>query len=158
LQLRAWTRRLRGCSASLHSSGHRDRWNELDAGVADLPGWLAELSTPIRRTARPTEVATDLMDRYVGGAVQGELDRIASAPPHTRNDTVNRAAFKLGQLAGAGLIEVDALEGPLYKAARAVGQGEREARATIASGLAAGAASPRVIYERRQHRTTSSRR
>jgi hypothetical protein len=76
---------------------------------------------------------------------------MASSPPHTRNDTV-RAAFRLGQLAGAGLVDPEALEGSLLGATLAVGQGEREARATIASGLTAGVANPRHV-----RRTTRTR-
>lgn len=133
---------------SRHASGDRYRWTDLDAELAPLPSWLARLNAPPKPTARPADVATHLLDRYVAAAVQSELDRIATSPPRTRNDTVNRAAFRLGQLAGAGLVLVEALEAPLYEAARAVGQGEREALATIASGLTAGYASPRIIYTR----------
>jgi hypothetical protein len=134
---------------SRHAIGHTYAWHALTVGIAPLPAWLAAITVPVRRPRSSITLSTDLLDRYVAAALAGELDRIACAAPHTRNDMVNRAAFRLGQLAGAGLVSADALEGPLLDAARAVGQGEREARATIASGLGAGQANPRSIAERR---------
>jgi hypothetical protein len=137
---------------SLHHTGWRYRWHDLDVGLAAVPSWLAESLRPARRVVSEVELRAARGDAYVRAAVDGELDRIASSPPHTRNDTVNRAAFRLGQLAGAGLVDPEALVDPLLVAALAVGQGEREARATIASGLTAGVANPRRVRRRTRTR------
>ena len=80
-----------------------------------------------------------------------------TAPKGTRNTTLNRAAFRLGQLAGA-LDAGENLELPLLEAARAAGLHDREARATIASGLTAGALHPRAIPSSTQSPGASSAR
>ena len=56
---------------------------------------------------------------------------------------MNRAAFNLGQLAAAGVLEVEEVRVVLLAAALEAGNPEAKARATIASGLAGGAAKPR---------------
>jgi hypothetical protein len=132
---------------SVHATGWRYRWQDLDSGIATLPSWLAECLRPARRASREIDLNLSRVDAYVRAALEGELARIATAAPHTRNDTVVRAAFRLGQLAGAGLVTAEALTEPLFVAACAVGPGEREARATIARGLAAGAKSPRRVRQ-----------
>src|SRR5581483_12084183 len=61
-----------------------------------------------------------------------------------RNHTLNRAAFSLGQLVGAGALDAAEVETHLLAAATGIGLGEREARRTIASGLVAGTRHPRL--------------
>jgi putative DNA primase/helicase len=56
---------------------------------------------------------------------------------------LNRAAFNLGQLVAAGLLDVDQVKTALLAAALEAGNPEAKARATIESGLAGGAAKPR---------------
>ncbi|MEU6547057.1 hypothetical protein [Streptomyces sp. NPDC046859] len=51
----------------------------------------------------------------------------------------------LGQLAAGGELSEGDVTGWLLTAALQVGQGEREARRTIASGLRAGARRPRTV-------------
>jgi hypothetical protein len=132
---------------SRHATGHTYRWASLDA-IAGLPDWLAELLNarsfqgraplPVI-TARHTERAR----RYAQAALAGELDAVRTAAVGTRNTTLNRAAFRLGQLAGADLIPADQLIDPLLDAARHAGLPESEALTTIASGLSAGQRQPR---------------
>jgi len=78
---------------------------------------------------------------YARAALERELANMAQAQPGARNDTLNRAAYSLGRLAAAGSLERGEVEAALLAAALAAGLGEREARATIASGLRAGAVS-----------------
>jgi bifunctional DNA primase/polymerase-like protein len=81
-------------------------------------------------------------DRYATAALTAESDRVARAPVGTRNDTLNRAAFALGRLVGAGLLDAaDAARG-LDAAARFAGLGRAEVRRTIRSGLTAGRRAP----------------
>jgi hypothetical protein len=73
---------------------------------------------------------------------------VATAPPGTCNHTLNRAAFNLGQLVGAGLLDAGEVRAVLLEAALAAPatghpDRERRARATIESGLRAGARTPR---------------
>ena len=62
----------------------------------------------------------------------------------TRNDTLNDAAFALGQLVAAGALGESQVHAALVIAATATGLPEDEARRTIASGMRAGVASPRT--------------
>jgi hypothetical protein len=68
---------------------------------------------------------------------------VATAPIGRRNATLNRAAFNLGQLIAAGLLEAAEVQAVLLAAALEAGNPEAKAQATIKSGLAGGAAKPR---------------
>lgn len=137
---------------SLHRNGQRYRWITSD-DVAPLPPWLVRLLTAAESPAReratlPPIVAAGTGERarrYVQAALDAELTTVTTAPVGTRNTTLNRAAFRLGQLAGAGLTARDALTDALLHAARSAGLGETEARPTIASGLGAGERHPRRL-------------
>lgn len=132
---------------SRHASGQRYAWSTR-AEVAPLPGWLADLlAPPTPRAAVPPpagDLAAPRARRYLEAALAGELERVATARPGTRNDTLNRAAFRLGQLAGAGLGTLDELAGPLLDAALRAGLTEHEAMATVRSGLRAGSRQPKA--------------
>ncbi|NLF13898.1 MAG: DUF3987 domain-containing protein [Anaerolineaceae bacterium] len=82
---------------------------------------------------------------YALAALDAEVARMAGAPAGTRNDTLNAAAFALGQLVGAGLLDRGEVERRLLAAALAAGLEEREARATLRSGLDAGREQPRAV-------------
>ena len=75
---------------------------------------------------------------YVERALDGELALVAAAPTGMRDTTLNRAAFRLGRLAGAGITTIDELYEPLLRAARGAGLPDAETHATITSGLRAG--------------------
>lgn len=81
-------------------------------------------------------------DRYAAAALDAESDRVARAPVGTRNDTLNRAAFALGRLVGAGLLAAGDVARELEAAARHVGLGRAETRRTLRSGLTAGRRQP----------------
>jgi hypothetical protein len=68
---------------------------------------------------------------------------VATAQPGSRNATLNRAAFNLGQLVAAGLLDADEVRAGLLAAALEAGNPEAKARATIESGLSGGTAKPR---------------
>ncbi len=82
---------------------------------------------------------------YAAKAFEEEIQRVRTSAPHTHNDTLNRAAFSLGQLVGAGLLTESEVEQALLSAALDVGQGEGEAIATIRSGLRSGMDKPRNV-------------
>jgi hypothetical protein len=131
---------------SVHADGHRYRWRTRGT-PASLPHWLAALLTaptppaPRRRSPRSTPDSTRAQ-RYFNAALRSRLAEVATAPTGARNDTLNRAAFRLAQLAASGLANVNELRGPLLDAAMAAGLSETEAAATIASGLKAGQQHP----------------
>jgi putative DNA primase/helicase len=80
---------------------------------------------------------------YATAALAAELARVQSARPSTRNTTLNKAAFALGRLVGAGMLDCATVENELLGAAQACGLPQREALRTLRSGLDAGAANPR---------------
>lgn len=86
---------------------------------------------------------------YGAKALADEAATVAAAPVGGRNDALNRAAFKVGQLVPHEVTEADA-RAALLEAARACGLAETEARATLASGLGTGIGQPRGRAERDQ--------
>ena len=108
-----------------------------------LPAWLARLlddEPVVPEAVRPLPV----LDRaYAVAAFREETRRVAEAPVGTRNHTLNRAAFSLGQLVAAGLIPPLPVMTGLADAAARAGLPPDEARRTIRSGMAAGARKPR---------------
>jgi hypothetical protein len=117
--------------------------------VAPLPSWLAQL---VRDSYGPPEVPAARLpadDRgqgraYAMAALRAETERVAAARPGTRNDTLNRAAFSLGQLVAAGLLPPIPVITSLIDAARYAGLPQDEAVRTVRSGMAAGARKPRA--------------
>ena len=127
---------------SRHPSGQPYRWLHRDR-IETAPDWLtAALAAPeVQRSAAPVDVAH--LDRWVQAALDQEAQRVADAPVGTRNATLNRAAYKLGQLAGAGMISDDCVRTHLGASATRAGLQQREIERTITSGLTAGRATPR---------------
>jgi hypothetical protein len=117
--------------------------------VAPLPSWLAQL---VRDSYGPPEgpaARLPVDDRgqgraYAMAALRAETERVAAARPGTRNDTLNRAAFSLGQLVAAGLLPPIPVITSLIDAARYAGLAQDEAVRTVRSGMAAGARKPRA--------------
>jgi Bifunctional DNA primase/polymerase, N-terminal len=141
---------------SQHVSGRRYAWvRPLTAALPEVPAGLRRLLAPPRaaRTtlppaSRPAGGDDGRAGRYAQAALAREAARVRAAPPGTCNDTLNRAAFNLGQLVAAGLLEAAQVRAALLVAALAApatGHTDRprRAQATITSGLEAGAAKPR---------------
>ena len=82
---------------------------------------------------------------YAMAALSGELEKLATASRGTRNNTLNTAAYSLGQLVGAGLLNRTEVESQLVSVALSTGLDEHEAQATVASGLRAGEEKPRAV-------------
>ncbi|MFJ4987922.1 bifunctional DNA primase/polymerase [Streptomyces sp. NPDC088732] len=118
-----------------------------DAEPAPAPAWLVDmLRPPAPREPSPTgtfTVASDRMDAYTRKALQAECDAIIHALDGTQNDTINRAAFNVGTLVGAGALSKSEAENTLLAAARAGNHPEGRALPTIESGLSAGIKQPR---------------
>jgi hypothetical protein len=81
---------------------------------------------------------------YAAAALGREVEAVRRSEPGHRNRTLNRAAFSLGQLVGAGVLSRAVVESALTTAAHECGLGEREAESTIRCGLEAGLLTPRV--------------
>ena len=105
----------------------------LQGGAATMPASARRL--PVPGCAQGTA--------YALAALREETRRVGAAQPGTRNDTLNRAGFSLGQLVAAGLLPRAAVVTALASAAARAGLPEGEARRTIGSGMDAGARKPR---------------
>jgi hypothetical protein len=133
---------------SRHASGGRYTW--VRPLAAELPTVPAELRA---RLAPPQMDRTDSLPGPGGGGRAGAYTRaalarearaVAAAPEGSCNNTLNRAAFNLGQLAAAGLVDPDQIRTVLLEVALArSSDSEAKLRATIESGLAGGARTPR---------------
>jgi hypothetical protein len=82
---------------------------------------------------------------YGRAALRRELDELGQAVQGTRNDSLNRAAFALGQLVASGALEEGSTADALLDAGLRLGLGERECERTIASGMGAGMDTPRSL-------------
>lgn len=136
---------------STHASGRLYRWEVAPHELPPLPDWLRSLVTqPNREIVRLTSTAPSRGDgsAWVRAAIDGEVRTVRVAAHGTRNTTLNRSAFVLGQIVGAGLLDAPTAERALVASALASGLGEREAVLTVRSGLRAGAEHPRYPGER----------
>jgi hypothetical protein len=76
---------------------------------------------------------------------------VRGAQEGQRNVTLNRAAFKLGTLVGAGVLDEVVVCQALTEAGQTIGLDARELVASIRSGLTAGLAHPRGVTPGREH-------
>jgi hypothetical protein len=131
---------------SIHATGDRYVWASTGPDIPDVPEWmLHRIRAPEPQRARPTEPIRidESLRAWAHAALEREATEVALAPVGTRNHTLNRAAFSLGQIAGTGLMQPETVERVLTASALAAGLTEKEAQATIASGLRAGQRLPR---------------
>jgi hypothetical protein len=128
---------------SRHRSGGTYSWTDPAAPVAATPAWLR----PPARNQFPTGDRRPLRlaggSRYGLAALRAELAEVRRAPIGDRNNRLNRAAFCLGMLVTGGELNETLVEDELLAAALYMGLTEAEARASIRSGLQAGAVEPR---------------
>ncbi|MDX3003252.1 bifunctional DNA primase/polymerase [Kribbella solani] len=110
-----------------------------------LPGWIIDaLDTTVTAMTMPADPsALRNASAYTLAALSGEIENVLAATPGHRNDTLNRAAFALGQLVGAVLLDQHIARDELLSAAGRIGLPRPEAERTITSGLTAGARRPR---------------
>jgi hypothetical protein len=123
--------------------------------IADLPqppDWLVRAACPPPPPSpayRPVQ-SINGQGRYAEAVLHRELSVLAMTGKGQRNATLFKAAARLGELVGAGMLHIDATTNGLLAAAEASGlnrdDGRRAVEATIASGLRRGLAnrSPRL--------------
>jgi Bifunctional DNA primase/polymerase, N-terminal len=132
---------------SKHASGDRYTWvRPLTRILPEVPAELRRLlATPsaTRTTLPPAPIPTGRSGGYGQAALAGERAAVATARPGSRNATLNRAAFNLGQLVAGGVLDPDQVRAALLAAALEAGNPQAKAKATIESGLRGGAARPR---------------
>jgi hypothetical protein len=116
--------------------------------ILDPPGWLLEMLAPKPRSSEPVEIkAKDSTSaaKYATAAFKKEIDLLAGTPSGGRNHALNKAAFSLGTLVGAGLLDRTEVENALEQTAYSIGLSEWETMRTIESGMGAGIDNPRQI-------------
>lgn len=104
------------------------------------PGWLLRLLEPPPEPAwRPVVVPT-------GDHARNRLHRAAfavmDAAAGSRNETLNRRAYQVGRMIGAGLLDEREAASALFDAARHAGLDALETRNTIRSGFTSGRRNP----------------
>ncbi|WP_158101853.1 bifunctional DNA primase/polymerase [Streptomyces swartbergensis] len=129
---------------------------------AVLPDWLLTLITaapePPKAGGAPrrADVVARLREltrqgtreqRWAAGILRSECDELAAMKqPGGRNNRLNLAAYRVGQLVAAGLVDQAVAEDHLTEAAQSAGLGAdtpREIEKTIRSGMTAGLSRPR---------------
>jgi hypothetical protein len=119
-----------------------------------VPEPLRRLLAPKVKPEKPVKTAPAARvirqthgDGYGAAALRDELEHLSRATEGTRNNTLNTAALHLGELVAGGELARGEVEQALLDVALRIGLGEREAVATIKSGLDAGARNPRTAPE-----------
>lgn len=110
--------------------------------------WRPIVAAAQRRTAAPKTQPGPILAKsvaYGAAALRDEAHRVMTAANGHRNDRLNKSAFAIGRLVGAGAVEQSEAVETLARAAVGAGLPDAEARRTIASGMTAGIAEPRTI-------------
>ncbi len=137
---------------SVHATGAIYQWDSPPGTpFAVLPDWVIEgqakpsRSTPLSPGYSPVHFTEG--DGSTSGwgatALHGECMTIMEAPEGTRNDTLNRSAFRVGQVIGAGHLDPEEATTSLYNAASSCGLDTYEIKSVLGRALPDGAANPR---------------
>ena len=145
-------------AGSTHVLGAEYRFSDgrgLDeVGIACPPDWLRAL---VRKDScdriEPQKVEVSPIPEaklgraraYANSALDREVERVAKAPIHQRNNTLNIAVFKLGQLVPYGILDPAVVTQKLAREARRIGLDDSEIEPTITGGLNAGRRHPRRL-------------
>jgi hypothetical protein len=130
---------------SRHPAGGTYGWMGPTPLVHAAPAWLIAALRAAPRVEHIPSVATVEVraSAWAHAALQRELDLVRHAPLGSRNSTLNRASFCLGQIVAGGALDAGEVSAALMAAGIDIGLGERETRRTVASGMDAGSRSPR---------------
>jgi hypothetical protein len=152
---------------SLHASGDVYHWivSPDDAEFAEAPEWLLELlksdepdggtfnrSTPGLNghgSLAGGSFSAGGKSSYACAALEKELEILATTGEGSRNEQLNKSAFSLGTLIGAGALDESEVHCALENAARRAGLPDSEIKTTLASGLENGKKEPRILPEER---------
>jgi hypothetical protein len=148
---------------SVHASGAVYEWVDQEAEIAEAPEWLVELvrvREPVSTLARPAQIIPKSfpgeVTPYARAALDAEVRNVLDAPRGTQNDTLNRAAFALGQFVASGALPESEVCSTLMGAWDALepgnGPGMAAGERTMRSGLESGMRYPREVPEHRTRR------
>jgi len=116
-----------------------------DTPIALAPPWVLSLFDRPKVYTVPGQAPVSQGTPYAIRALEAECGRLVMAPEGTRNDQLNRSAYAIGQLVGAGALSAQEAGAALLVAATRTGLGEQEATATIRSGMVSGIHNPRKV-------------
>jgi hypothetical protein len=141
------------CPPSIGDDGQKRRWNGVRL-IAPLPDAAYELLDRLMAAPKP-RVTIPIADidrgpartKYAMAAMDREIAALNATAEGGRNDRLNLAAFNLGQLVAADLLNQSDVESVLMDAALSIGLGEGESRKTVDSGMGDGMNHPRDLTE-----------
>ncbi len=110
--------------------------------IAEAPAWLLERLTEAQVPSQAGASKIKIDPQIAQGIITASVEAIREAPPGESNDTLNREAFKLGQLIAAESITRAYAVQVLMAAALERGKPQYESKCTINSGLDGGIKSP----------------
>jgi putative DNA primase/helicase len=116
--------------------------------VAKAPSWILQALREHQSrqfgqiTGNPPAVPDKLLRAYMASAIGGVASMLRHAPEGERNNTLNAAAFRLGQFGAHGLIAEAEARQVLTDAGLATGMTRREVANTITSGWHSGLDEP----------------
>lgn len=123
-----------------------------EANLKRLQEWIAEHNEADRTYAPPPEdyqQSQTAHRKYAEAALNNEASLLALVTSGSRNEQLNKAAFALGQLVGAGHLMSDEVKRALFQACQQNGlikdDGVRAFESTFESGLRNGQGQPRYI-------------
>ena len=123
--------------------------SELHEAFPEIRGALEAAQQPKEREAEPVPSTgtPDAHLKYALTALENEVQTVLAAREGERNNAVNKSAYSVGQLVGAGALSESVASSVLKDAAQRIGLPDGEAVATIHSGLKAGKLKPRDLSE-----------
>lgn len=148
---------------SMHASGRPYRFVDESKRMVDLPTWAlnwriakikpievepagqGQAEKIIEPPKPPLASLNGKTPKYVEAALRAEVARVANAAKGSRNAALNRAAFSLYQLAGAGVLDESTVATELGQAARSIGLEDTEIEKTLKSAREAGMSKPRDL-------------
>jgi hypothetical protein len=116
-----------------------------ESEIAELPDGI--LSKLVKATVATPEARPSNVTAYGKGALNKAVRAVSNAAAGERNNTVNREAYGIGQLVGAGVLDLTEALDELLAAALAIGLPDTEARTAVQNGLNAGVQHPRQIRQ-----------
>jgi hypothetical protein len=141
---------------SIHPNGSVYAWENPPGQfeIADMPEWLVEALEGAAKPAEPAHLMpmhrapmkrqTDSANNnWATAALNSELRELASSPEGQRNNRLNIAALKLGQIVAGGWLDTQMVAEQLGAVARTIGLDPAEIEPTIASGMKKGMTQPR---------------
>jgi Bifunctional DNA primase/polymerase, N-terminal len=107
---------------------------------APLPRWLHRLLDPPKPPPRPAPKPGQFTggSKYADAVLRGELDKVLTAVPGTRNNTLNQVAFTLGTHIARGTLPAPVVERALDLVAEHLGGDTAKSLHTIRGALADG--------------------